>query len=370
MMIRHGHSAPGLCLVLLLTSSLTPKLAHAEDGSRNEDRPIRLYANATLGLIGKVMGNSLGGSAIRINGRLAHEEQTIWNGDFIEAPANPSANVLLDSVGQITLKSGAQVRLATTLTKPGDNITRPVLVASLLKGDMVVKLQQEAIAHIEAGGSVFSTTPGARFRIGVLEGRLAIEMARGDESIEQERRARIKARDVQVRPDGTIVEVATVPLKTKANKVTQDRIRWMKSLEGGGGRTFTFVAFRGSPSGAQAAPGEEPVRGRLVFFEVVPPNLATIQPATTDARGIVTYTFNAGPNAGSGQIKATIKGDPEDPQDTIYETYSRDFNIEKLGPWRLRNKILIAIAAATIVCAVGCHPRNGPIKQQPPPTIP
>jgi hypothetical protein len=256
------------------------------------------------------------------------------------------------------------------LTKLDDKLTRPVLVASLIGGDMVVKLQQEAIAHIEAGGSVVSTTPGARFRIGVLEGRLVIEMARGDVSIDQQRRTRIKPFDVQFRPDGTIVEVANVPLKTKANKATQDRVRWMKSLERGGGRTSTFVAFRGSPSAAQAAPGEEPVSGRLVFFEVVPPNLATIQPATTDARGIVTYTFNAGPNPGAGQIKATIKGDPEDPPNTIYETYSRDFNIEKLGFWRLRTKILIAIAAAGVVCAVGCHPRNGPIKQEPPPTIP
>ena len=366
-MTRHLNRSVRLCLVLVLIPGLTSKVVRADCGS--QDSSIRLFATAAYGPIGRFMW-SLPGSKAAINSRLADAEQAIWNGDLIEAPSGPSVYLSLDSIGQVTLKSGAQVRLATTLTKLDDNITRPVLVASLLRGDMVVKLQQEAIAHIEAGGSVVSTTPGARFHIGVFEGRLAIEMARGDVSIEQERRARIKARDVQVRPDGTIVEVATVPLNTKTNKATQDRLRWMKSLEGGGGGTFTFVAFRGSPTGAQAAPGEEPVRGRLVIFDVVPPNLGTIQPATTDAQGIVTYTFNAGPNAGAGQIKATIKADPKDPKDTIYETYSRDFNIEKLGFWRLRTKILIAIAAAGVVCAIGCPPPKGPIKQQPPPTIP
>ncbi|MEK6288730.1 MAG: hypothetical protein AABO57_23685 [Acidobacteriota bacterium] len=374
--MRCRHTATGLCLILVLICALAPKHARADEGSQAKYR--RLDANLTFGPIGKVAWNSLGRSSVEINGRMARAEQVIWNGDLIEVTGDNSARVLLDSLGQVALKSGAQVRLATTIAKLADNFARPVLVAELVSGDLAVNLQQEAVAYIEAGGSVFSTTPGARFRIGVWEGRPVIEMARGDVSIEQQRRTRIKPRDVQVRPGGTLVEVATVggvstvPLNTKTNKRTPDRIRWMKSLEAGGGGTFTLVAFRGSPIGTQTAPDETPVGNRLVKFDVVPNNLATIQSTNiTNADGYVPYTFVAGGNPGTGRIIATIAPDQtQDPADTIYETYSRDFNIEKLGFWRLRTKILIAIAAVGVGCVVGCHRRSGPIQQQPPPTIP
>jgi hypothetical protein len=369
-MIRYRHSAIGSCLILVLICALIPKPARADDGS--QAKSLRLDATPGFGPIGKVAWNSLGGSSVEINGRMARGEQLIWNGDLIAAAGDASARVLLDSLGQVALRSGAQVRLATTIAKLDDNSTRPVLVAELVSGDLIVNLQQEAVAYIEAGGSVFSTTPGARFRIGVWEGRPVIEMARGDASIEQQRRTRIKPRDVLVQPNGTIVAVATVPLNTKTDKRTQDRIRWMKSLEAGGGGRFTFVAFRGSPPGTQTAPDETPVGGRLVTFEVVPSTLARIESTNkTDANGIVPYTFVAGGNPGTGRIIATIAPDStQDPADTIYEPYSREFNIEKLGFWRLRTKLLIAIAAVGVGCAIGCHPRNGPIKQQPPPTIP
>lgn len=366
-MIRYTHSAIGLCLILVLTCALVPKPARADD--RGQAKFIRLDADPTFGPIGRVTWNFLSGGSVEINGRMAREEQVIWNGDLIEAPGDAGARVLLDALGQVALRRGARVRLATTIKKLDDNFTRPVLSATLISGDLAVNLQQEAAAYIEAGGSVFSTTPGARFRIRVLEGRPVIEMVLGDVSIEQQRRTRIKPRDFQVRPDGSIVAAATVRLKTKTDKRPKDRLQWMKYLEAGGGGTFTFVALRGSPIGTQAAPDEEPVRDRLVTFEVEPA-LGSIQPARTDARGIVTYTFNAGNNPGTGRIKATIERDPRDPADTIYDTYYRDFTIEKLGFWRLRTKILIAIAAVGVGCAIGCHPHNGTIKQQPPPTIP
>lgn len=368
-MIRYTHSAIGLCLILVLTCALVPKPARADD--RGQAKFIRLDANPTFGPIGKVAWNSLGGSSVEINGRMARDEQVIWNGDLIEAAGDAGARVLLDSLGQVALRSGARVRLAATIAKLNDSFTRPVLIATLISGDLAVNLRLEAVAYIEAGGSVFSTTPGARFRIGVRQGRPLIEMASGDVSIEQPRRTRIKPRDVQVRPDGSFVQVATVPLKTKTDKRPKDRLQWIKSVEAAGGSTFTFVAFSGSPSGAQAAPVEEPVRpGRLVTFLVDPPALASIQPARTKDKGIVEYTFNAGHNPGTGRITATIESAPDDPPDTIYEPYHRDFTIEKLGPWRLRTKILIAIAAVGVGCAIGCHPHSGIIKQQPPPTIP
>lgn len=367
-MIRYTQLNIGLCLILVLTCALVPIPARAHDGP--EPKPIRFDATERFGPIGKVAWNSLGGSPVEINGRMAREEQLIWNGDLIEAAGNASAQVLLDSLGQIALRSRAQVRLATAISKLEDNVTHPVLIATLISGNLVVTLQRDAIAYVEAGGAVFSTTPGARFRIGVRQGRPLIELSSGDVITEQQRRTRIKPRDVTLRPNGDIVPVATVPLNTKTNKKTKDRLQWMKSIEAAGGSTFAFVAFSGSPNGNQTAPAEEPVgRGRLVTFVVDPP-LGSIQPARTDDRGLVAYVFNAGRNPGKGRITATIAGGPEDPVDTVYEPYQRDFTIEKGGPWRLRTKILIAIAAVGVGCAIGCHSHSGPIKQQPPPSIP
>lgn len=371
-MIRYTHSAIGLCLILVMTCALVPKPARADD--RGQAKFIRLDANPTFGPIGKVAWNSLGGSSVEINGRMARDEQVIWNGDLIEAAGDAGARVLLDSLGQVALRSGARVRLATTIKKLDDNFTRPVLIATLISGDLSVNLRHEAVAYIEAGGSVFSTTPGARFRIRVLEGRPVIEMVRGDVSIEQQRRPIIKPRDVLGKlflP--TVGGVSTIPLNTKTNETKGNKIQWMKSLAAGGGGTFAFVAFRGSPNGTQTAPDEKHVgKDRVVKFEVVPPTLARVQSTNiTNDVGIVPYTFIAGGNPGTGQIIATIVPDPtQDAPDTVYETYRRDFTIEKLGFWRLRTKILIAIAAVGVGCAVGCRTHNAPLKQQPPPTIP
>jgi|GEM_PF-3028441 len=377
-MTRYLHSAIGLCLILALSCALVPIRARADD--RGHAKSIRFDANPRFGPIGKVAWNSPGGSSVEINGLMARGEQVIWNGDLVKAAGDTSARVLLDSLGQVALRSGAQVRLATGSSKRDENFTQPVLIAALICGELAVNLQPDAVAYIEARGSVFSTTAGARFRIRILEGRPLIEMALGDVSIEQQRRARIKPRDVQVRPDGSFVEVATVggvstvPLNTKTNKRTaNNRIRWMKSLEASGGRTFTLVAFRDTPIGTQTAPDETPVGTRGVKFEVVPSTLGRIQSpsTTTDSNGYVSYTFVAGGNSGTGQIIATIDHDTaQDPPDTVYEPYHRDFTIEKLGFWRLRTKILIAIAAVGVGCAIGCHPHGGPLKQQPPPTIP
>ena len=338
-MLRHRHSAPGLCLALLLTGSLTPKLAHAEDRNRDEDRPIRLYANATLGLIGKVMGNSLGGGAIRINGRLAHEDQTIWNGDLIEAPANLSAYVLLDSVGQVTLRSGAQVRLATTLTKLDDTITRPVLVASLISGDMVVKLQQEAIAYIEACGSAYISSGGASFRISVRNGHPMVDAATGTVSLEAE--------------SGQI-NCAIRPVTIDANRRVTGSAADSTRVER---RTAQNINLQYICNG-------QPVRGQPILV-TLKKNIGrigsqTITKPTDDIEGVVTITFTAGPSPNSSDITANAVGSAV-PQWTGHITIP--------GFWTPRNKLLVAAAAAGVTsCIIGCK-GNGPIKQLPPPTI-
>src|SRR5437588_4231178 len=173
-----AHRAVGSCLILILIGSLIAKTARAEDGGRDHNKPIRLYATAAFGPIGSLAWNSPAGKAT-INGRLADGEQAIWNGDVIETTAGANVRVLLNSMGQVTLMS-ARVRLATSLTRlDDDDVTRRVLIASLTRGDMLVNLQQEAAAYVEACGSGYTSSRGASFRIGIREGQAAVDIVTG-----------------------------------------------------------------------------------------------------------------------------------------------------------------------------------------------
>src|ERR1051326_2740996 len=108
-MMQAKHSITALCLILILIAGLTPTLARADEGIR-EDKPLRLYATAMRGPIGTVLSYD----AMAINGREARGDRPIWGGEMIRAPFNNSAQVLLESVGQVILKRGAVASLATS----------------------------------------------------------------------------------------------------------------------------------------------------------------------------------------------------------------------------------------------------------------
>src|SRR5215470_10819733 len=127
-MIERKYSAIGLCAILLLSITSIPKSARADNGSSDDDRPIHLYATASLGgPIGSIAGCVLNPGALIINGRAARDGQMIWAGDMLQSRADRSVPVSLDSVGEVTLLKGAIVKLATRYTRHQDNSERPVL---------------------------------------------------------------------------------------------------------------------------------------------------------------------------------------------------------------------------------------------------
>ncbi|HXF39854.1 MAG TPA: hypothetical protein VN687_09095 [Blastocatellia bacterium] len=363
----HAHRATGLCLVLILLNGLTPRAAHAEGGNKGGWIPV--HATGTFSLIGKVY--SLGG--ILINGRRASAEQMLWNGDMLQAQDNASARAVVDSIGQVTIARGTTVRLATTTTLE-DSTKHDVLIVSLTIGEMTVKLGQNAGAYIETGGVSFTASFGASFRIEMRGGEAVVDTNRGFVRIEpQPRRPIAKARDVNAPPNAAVAQIPKTRLDRKPNQPASGQLQWQIYLQSTT-RLTASTAPRLVPVSNQTTQIEKPIVDRMVRFEIVDSNgvtstLAAIQDQKTDNRGVVTYTFQAGGRQGAGQIRARIDPDPnQDPPDTEYETYTRDFRIKTF--WTLRNKLLIAAAAAAVVgCVVGCRSK-GPLQQVPPPNTP
>lgn len=377
-MIRFGHKT-GWCLALVLICNLFPTSTFADDESR--EKTVRLYAIEAFSPIGTIYSLS----PFSLDGRRVFGEQSIWGGELIRGSAESAINVRVDSVGRVVLKPATVARLAATRTGL-DDVTHPLLVASLVDGDMAVKLEPEASAYIESCGSAFTSSQGASFAIRIREGQPMIDIASGTVVVEpQSPSLRFKGRSVQV--STTILTGPPPPIPPGADTVdtsTKSRKRvvvyWAKSVPQTSSVTRAFslqyVAFQ-DPAPQKVAPAaaanpatqfEVPAAGRKVHFEVEP-TIGTISPtdAVTDANGFVAVDFIAGPNPGTGTIRARVLRDPGDPPNTDYEEYTRKVIVRKTPVMKTRKFQLGAAAAAIVVIS---HPWNhGPIKQQPPPVI-
>lgn len=370
-MTRYLSRLVRLCLVVVLIIGLTPEVVRADGG---QDISIRLFATATYGPIGRVMWN-LPGSKAAINGVFTDGEQAIWNGDVIEATGNASVRVWLDSVGQVMLKSGARAKLAVTLTSVDDNIARRVLIASLISGDMVVKLERDTTAYIESCGSAFTSSNGANFHLGVRKGKAAFDVANGAvwaEALLPQPPAIISRVGFE-RNTGRPVDLGNDPVKQKHNKpgatggsVHSEQLAFR--VKGRKGAKTRKILFRldADLTETQTAQDEEPIADTTLLFELSPADIGSVSPQRmrTDAQGIARTAFTAGPNPKTGKLKVTAE-----------ELGSfREFDVFVLpGFWTTRNKILIGVAAAAAVvtCIVGCGPNpKPPLRQEPPPVIP
>lgn len=149
-----------LCLILASAPILTTQSAFAGNGAISP-----LNAEPKITPIGKV--ESAG--RIMINGRVASGKEAIWDGELLQIPADSNADVSLENIGQVTLKGGAVVRLATVLAKSKDRINRRALSASVVNGEVDVKLNDEAMAFVQAGRSAYLTKAGADFHVSVRD---------------------------------------------------------------------------------------------------------------------------------------------------------------------------------------------------------
>lgn len=337
-MKKTGYYAFAILMAAVVAIELTPRPVGADGGARDESRPIRLYATAS-GPIGKVAMSFSSKSALAINGRAVQGEHILWGGEILQAPANRSVRVSFDSVGQVTLTRGAVARFATTRGEAG-GAGGPVLVASLIAGDIKVRLEPGAGAFVQAADSAFAATRGASFRVGIdEEGRAALDTFSGEVSLEQQP----AQRKYIVRPVGlgSNVSVRVRATRQIQVQVTDENDRPVPDLPvifllgGGGGQ------FAGSLTGGTSV---------------------TVR---TDAQGRANTTFTAGPSTGSNIISATVEA--------TRDSWSGTINVVRAGFWTLRNRMIVMGAAAAAVgtgvavsAAGGDNERLAPV---PPPDV-
>ncbi len=165
-----------LCLIQVITGGLVPVASHAEGTPRNHDESLRhIPASISAEAIGTVESS---GVAL-IDGQVVSGKEAIRGGELIQTSPNGSARVMIEHVGEVSLGSSAQARVASASVQTGGNTTHLLLAATILSGEMRVSLRPDTSAWVQAGGTVFTALGGAKFSAGVREGRVTIEADNG-----------------------------------------------------------------------------------------------------------------------------------------------------------------------------------------------
>jgi hypothetical protein len=326
-----------LLITAVVTVEMSPRPAGADDGAAEESKPIRLRAIAG-GPIGKIAMSFYSKSALAINGREVQGEHFLWGGELVQAPLNRSILVSFDSIGKVTLTRGAVARFATARGESG-GAEGPVLVASLLAGNMRVRLEPRAGAFVQAADSTFAASQGASFNLGVNEGEAALDTFRGTVSPQQQP----AQRKYIVRPVGLGSNISVRVRSTRQIQVqvTDENDRPVPDLPvifllGGGGGQFS-----GSLTGGTSV---------------------TVR---TDAQGRANTSFTAGPSAGSNTISAIVEA--------TKDTWTGTINVVQGGFWTLRNSMIVtgvaaaAVGAGVAVSAAGDN--SEPLRPLPPPDV-
>lgn len=153
-------------ILLLIAALLTPSLTLL---ARTESGTTRVATPKTAAPIGSV--ESL--EAIQINGAPSGQQSLLWNGDLVRAAAGASAQVMLSSIGKVTLRGGSTVKLTT-------NAETQTLRADILNGELNVALKPESSATLQIAGETFVTTKGAQVRAGVRDGQAIVRATTGN----------------------------------------------------------------------------------------------------------------------------------------------------------------------------------------------
>jgi hypothetical protein len=363
-MTRNKDRSTGLCLLLVLICGPVTGSARAEGGNRNEDSPIRLYATVGFGPMGKIDCNCLASGAVIVNGRAAGSEPMIWEGDLIETNAETGARVSLDSVGTVSLRRGTRVRLATALMKLDDNVTRRVLIASLISGGLTVVLQPDTAGYIESNGSAFTASGGASFRIGIKQDGVVVEAVSGAVN-----EAMLQRVSISFKYGGT---VPPTPPNLPPNTIQAKSGKAVSTTHRAIGKPVITRRVKFDPGalpvGAQANPDENPVPFRRVHY-IYDRSVGTFGSdyVVTNASGDAINTFTAANRPGGSELTVTI--DPSDlgPDEEVTAWKGRIIVIK--GPFLTRTKVVIAAAvAAVVVGGIIKRKDNPPIQRDGPPT--
>lgn len=327
--MKVGNRANNLFLILLIVAGVTPKPAYGDSRIKFE-RSIR-------GPIGSI--DSLGG--LWINGQPSTGRGLIWGGEMIQSAGDSNAIIALDGIGDIRLSGGSLVRIAASRSKNEDSrVERNCLVATLSSGEIYVSLDESASAYIQAAGSLFSASPGARFNAGIRGGRALVNADSGNLVAEEQ----VTQRRYVVRPVGlgssiSVRARSTRQIQVQVTDENDKPVPDLPILFALGGRGVGQLAS-GSGAGSSAT-------------------------VTTDSQGFARVEFTAGDNPGSDSISATVEG-------TRY-SWVGQLSVVRAGTgfWTVRNSLLIAAAAAAAVAVpiIVTRDNREPIRAAPPPRV-
>jgi hypothetical protein len=312
--MKNRYSVTTLCFVLALAllSLSMPKATYADN--RDEEKPIRLRANPEMAPLGEVYspGN------VALNGKALIGRQTIWGSELIQALSDNGASVSIESLGTVNLKKGAVVRLAKNTNVNSDEANRGVLIASLVSGDITVKLQEGISAYVQSCGSVFTSSNGAAFRVTAKEGQAIARASFGTvELLEQTAQKKYFVRPVGL---GATTSVRARSTRQIQVQVTDENDKPVPDIP---------IIFALGTAGA----------GTLGSGAAAAATTTAIQ---TNAQGIATVQFTAGPNAASTEITATV-------ENTRY-SWTGTLSVAKaVGFWTPLNTTLVIVGAAAAV---------------------
>jgi hypothetical protein len=344
-MFKNKRIVAYLCMVIVTVCNLTIRRTCADDGVDAGDRPIRLYARADLGPIGTV--ESFG--KLTVDGRPAYGKQQIWGNQLLCAPTGDAATVVVNSIGRITLLNGASARLMTTRATLEDELGHPVLVASLTKGEMSVKLEARAFAYVQAAGAYVTTSSGADFRVGIREGRIVVNTLSGDAKVlslgQQSEPRKIEYGEMKPDPVSGATFAMLPPILDVEARSTRD------------------IQTRVTDA------NDKPIPDVPVLFAVSAkgigmfPGGATTFTAPTNAQGVASAPFTAGNSSATGSITTSVPN--TDVSQTIQVKVKSKFWTPK--------KIIAGVGGAALITGIIiiADPNSrGPLRQVPPPTIP
>ena len=340
-MAKIRYSAIVISLIGVLTMSSIPQTARADSGASDLDRPIRLHATAMRAPIGSVDAFA----SININGKQVSGEQSLWGGELIEASTGAPTRVQFDSIGTAALTAGTAVRFATTHSFVAQD-NGPVLIASVLKGSLAVRLNQDAGAYVEACGTRFTALQGASFRIGIREGLAVLSIVRGRVDSEQTQRPNYKIRPVDEL--GRPVDLGrTLSVRSRSTRNFQIQV---------------------------TDENDKPIPDLPILFSLGDPCLGSLGVGAaggtqfrknTDNKGIAAVPFIAGAAKCLGSLSAKVEGTNTE--------FTQQIGVQQGGFWTARNSLMVggivAGAAVGTALAVGSGGDSEPLRPVPPPRV-
>ncbi|HJQ69689.1 MAG TPA: hypothetical protein VKA70_11990 [Blastocatellia bacterium] len=331
----------GLMFCALLTAGLSPALVSA-DGSDREPS-IRLYAKAPAAPIGSITGDPLGARAVAINGQVTRGDQLLWGGELLQAVSNEPVRVAIDEVGSLTLAAGSMIRVSTSRASDGER-SRPLMVASLLRGDASFKLSQQAAAYVEAAGSAFTAKAGARFQVLIRDNRAMLDSVAGEVTearFVRQQDLKIRALDELGRP---IASGSRFSVRARSTRQVQIQV---------------------------TDKDDKPIPDLAILFSLGDPCLGSLGLGVaagttfrekTDNRGIAAVPFTAGAVKCLASLTASVEG--------TNTSLSLQVQVNKSGLFTLRNSLIGAgVMAGAGVGVYYATKKDDPIEPLPPPVI-